>query len=692
MALFAGIGPPRKASGGALTVRHWAYLLQVDAAARAALENSAFDLLVIDYADTDGVPFTAGQVVALKNGPCGRRVVLAYMSIGEAEDYRFYWDPAWATTPPSWLGSVNPDWPGNYKVRFWEPQWQQIIVPPGLPAGNSYVERIQAAGFDGVYLDIIDAFQYWRDLGERPQAAGDMVSFVQKIASYARGVNSGFYVFPQNGADLATQPGYLDLVSGIGAEDTWYNDNNAQDPNQTAWTLPLLRMFGDAGGVVLSIDYVTQSGLIDDFYSTAQAEGFVPYASVRDLDRLTINPGHEPTCPVSTATPTATHPPPSTATPAATGPPPPTATAIPTYTPRPTSTPLPPRDALKKVAYWGYQIQSIEQPGAIDLLAESAYDLLVLEPTRSDRENATFDTAGMVARLHATGGTVLQRKLVLAYIDIGEAEDWRWYWQPDWVPPPAPNPYPDFLLAVDPDGWSGNYPVAFWSPAWRAIMIDGGSGNPRSALDQVVDDGFDGIYMDWVEAYSDPTVAAEALAQGLDPAQEMVDFIRSIGDHARTRNPDFLVVAQNASEISENIASPDDYFAVIDALAQEQIYFDGNADTAWQDKDAGDHPVPETGIGYSRQWYEAQMQNYLDAGFPVFTVDYARQPQNVGYVYSRARLKGYRPYVSLRPLDRLSESPRPGYGGVGITLGLWFWVAGGVAFLMVRGRRFFTQA
>lgn len=104
---------------------------------------------------------TAADVNALRvkaNG--GTRLVICYMSIGEAEDYRYYWQPSWNANPPSWLGSVNPDWPGNYKVEYWQPEWQAIIT------GNdsSYTRRILNSGFDGVYLDLVDAFEYFENL------------------------------------------------------------------------------------------------------------------------------------------------------------------------------------------------------------------------------------------------------------------------------------------------------------------------------------------------------------------------------------------------------------------------------------------------------------------------------------------------------------------------------------------------
>ncbi|MGQ9708740.1 MAG: hypothetical protein ACUVUR_07715 [bacterium] len=42
-------------------------------------------------------------------------------------------------------------------LRYWEKGWQSIIY------GNdsSYLKKILDAGFDGVYLDVVDAFEYF---------------------------------------------------------------------------------------------------------------------------------------------------------------------------------------------------------------------------------------------------------------------------------------------------------------------------------------------------------------------------------------------------------------------------------------------------------------------------------------------------------------------------------------------------
>ncbi len=116
-----------------------------------------YDLLILDAFFHDEV-FTAEDIQKLKrkrNG--GERLVVAYMSIGEAEDYRFYWKDSWDFEPPGWLVEENPFWKGNYKVKYWDKGWKDIVY------GNkiSYLTKIIDSSFDGVYLDIIDGFYYF---------------------------------------------------------------------------------------------------------------------------------------------------------------------------------------------------------------------------------------------------------------------------------------------------------------------------------------------------------------------------------------------------------------------------------------------------------------------------------------------------------------------------------------------------
>jgi cysteinyl-tRNA synthetase len=123
----------------------------------ADVAQTNYDVIIMD-AYFDEWPFTPEDLNTIRTkADGGQRLLIAYMSIGEAEDYRPYWNTTWSASPPSWLNAANPEWPGNYKVNYWETEWQNIIY------GNnaSYTHQLIASGFDGAYLDLIDAYEYF---------------------------------------------------------------------------------------------------------------------------------------------------------------------------------------------------------------------------------------------------------------------------------------------------------------------------------------------------------------------------------------------------------------------------------------------------------------------------------------------------------------------------------------------------
>ena len=126
----------------------------------STIDATNFDVFIIDFFDNDGNALSAADVEILQSKPNGeKRLVISYMSIGEAEDYRYYWSSDWEKrkTEPTWLYGENRNWKGNYKVFYWMADWQSIIF------GNSeaYLDQIVATGFDGVYLDIVSAFEFF---------------------------------------------------------------------------------------------------------------------------------------------------------------------------------------------------------------------------------------------------------------------------------------------------------------------------------------------------------------------------------------------------------------------------------------------------------------------------------------------------------------------------------------------------
>jgi cysteinyl-tRNA synthetase len=272
-------------------VSSWGYQLQAREGARldlGALASCPFDLLVIDLGDGDR-PLTAADTARLKSKPDKtRRLLLAYLSIGEAEDYRGYFEPSWKTKPPSFLAKENKEWKGNVKVRFWDPAWQRLMF--------AYVDQIVAAGFDGAYLDIIDAFEYFGpggEMPERPTAAKDMQSFVVAIARHARKDRADFLIVPQNGAGIldalspAEAKAYLDTIDAIGAEDTFFEGDRRKNGKEA---IASLERFKSAGRPVLAVDYVSEPAKAKKFTELAKKHGFIPYVGTRELDRLVPQP------------------------------------------------------------------------------------------------------------------------------------------------------------------------------------------------------------------------------------------------------------------------------------------------------------------------------------------------------------------------------------------------------------------
>jgi len=279
---------------------NWIYQLQdVDI---SELTTLGPDVVVIDYSSdgTEDGEWTTDHIQHLKNAGI---TPICYFSIGEAEDYRFYWQEEWSTNPPDWMGPENPDWEGNYKVKFWREGWRNILF--GIETGEdvSYLDRIIDMGFEGIYLDIVDAYYYWSE--EAPvtylNAPTDMVTLIHDLAIYARetrGMGEDFIVLPQNGEFIVydAPPGdveiYYSVVSGIGVEDVFHpgdlDENNSFDPDTER--LEILSEFISLSKPVLSVDYLTQLSLIENYYNAAQEEGFIPLATTRELDTPTWYP------------------------------------------------------------------------------------------------------------------------------------------------------------------------------------------------------------------------------------------------------------------------------------------------------------------------------------------------------------------------------------------------------------------
>jgi len=274
------------------SIESWAYQLQTTEPQE--ISTTGFDLAVVDYS-RDGsqeMAFNEQEVAQMKmRSTACQRLVLSYMSIGEAEDYRFYWDPSWSQQHPEWMRSENEEWGGNYPVDYWRPEWRQIIF--GSP--QAYLDRIIAAGFDGVYLDRVDV--YWERREDRSTSQQDMVQFVRELSAYAKALRPSFLIVPQNAEGLLEVAEYMEVIDGIAKESLFYlpGKSGARPPkDEFEYSYGVLKQAIDAGKFVLTVDYTSEPKYVTDVYAAGRKAGFIPYVTVRDLDQLTINSGYDP--------------------------------------------------------------------------------------------------------------------------------------------------------------------------------------------------------------------------------------------------------------------------------------------------------------------------------------------------------------------------------------------------------------
>ena len=119
-----------------------------------ALRNNNYDIIIIDGFDRTNHSLSRAELHSIKFKQTGaRRLVLARLDIGHADDSRYYFKRDWQVGSPSWIESLGTDYFGQYNVEYWNPAWKAII--------GRYFAGIVDLGFDGVYLDGIEAYRTW---------------------------------------------------------------------------------------------------------------------------------------------------------------------------------------------------------------------------------------------------------------------------------------------------------------------------------------------------------------------------------------------------------------------------------------------------------------------------------------------------------------------------------------------------
>ena len=279
----------------------YTYVLQADrmtpqkAAAVKLLKECGRELIIIDRFYKEKEPWTPEDLAEIRSGLPGRKII-AYLSIAEAEDYREYWLPSWSDPEkrPDYILEENPDWKGNFKVSYWREEWQNILLRE--------LEATTQTGFDGVLLDIIDAFEYfesdkegkYQDNKLNPATGrtyrSDMIELVriirQRLDASSRRDKRKYLIIPQNGTQLLQSQTYQDLISLQAVEDLFTNGDKKQPSRHSEYILSFLHSLQSNGKGIILTEYPAQAEFRDYSRQQSRQHNITLLLTDRALDQL----------------------------------------------------------------------------------------------------------------------------------------------------------------------------------------------------------------------------------------------------------------------------------------------------------------------------------------------------------------------------------------------------------------------
>lgn len=188
------------------------------------------------------------------------KIVLAYLSVGEAETYRDYWREDWLQTPPDFIvrPNITDGYPDNFLVKYWDERWKELVI--------SRLHQVMDLGFDGVYLDKVDAFDDWLTVENHPKAQfleDEMASLILTIEEEGNRLQVSserkFQLFLQNAWKLWSRSDIAAKIDGVGIEEFslgWEGKDGRATPEEVKSEIEkALEGSKDRDWVVLIVDY-----------------------------------------------------------------------------------------------------------------------------------------------------------------------------------------------------------------------------------------------------------------------------------------------------------------------------------------------------------------------------------------------------------------------------------------------------
>ncbi len=214
------------------------------------------------------------------------KTTLAYISLGEAATHNSYFADVKAQ---GLLLGENSSWPGSYFIDLRNPLWTKRVIEEIIPS-------ILFQRFSGLFLDTLDDADYLEQ--EDPVKYKGMREAAIKLVRTIRKNYPMIPIMMNRGLDIA--PAVVHDINMILAEATWsfydvkkkaYEHVPQKEYQAYADRLRLLE-HDNPTLTVYTLDYwdPTDAKGISAIYHLQRENGFIPYVSTRDLQKIIQEP------------------------------------------------------------------------------------------------------------------------------------------------------------------------------------------------------------------------------------------------------------------------------------------------------------------------------------------------------------------------------------------------------------------
>jgi len=211
-------------------------------------------------------------------------ILIAYLSVGEAEGYRGYWEEI---KDRPWVIGENPFWKENYYVDVRNKEWQKVILDEVIPG---IIEK----GFKGIFLDTLDTSSMLEEKYPIEHAGSDraMIGLILAIReSYPE-----LFLISNNGFSILKDiVPFLDgmLTEDINMMPDFEKGGYKKVPkNESAYKVKILNELKKEYNIsVFVIDYAPQGDrrALRECIAESKKLGFKPYIAEKELSRIYEN-------------------------------------------------------------------------------------------------------------------------------------------------------------------------------------------------------------------------------------------------------------------------------------------------------------------------------------------------------------------------------------------------------------------